>query len=466
MPEMPRITYHEPNQEFIFEHKADRTILDVSLANDIAHYHACDAKGRCTTCRVLVVAGHENLRPRTAAEGRVARRRNWPDEIRLACQTRLTGDVTVRRLVIDDVDAELIYPGCASPVAGYDGHEASLAVMFCDIGDFTGFAAGHLPYDLVHVVNRYYQAIGEAILWNHGYIDKYMGDGLMALFSLGERDARRCCRAAVHAGLQAMARMAELNRYTERHFGRRFDLRIGLHYGPVVVGNVGHPSKRQLTAIGDTVNIASRIEAQARELGMVFLASQEVVSQVRQEVLHGTPLRTRLRGQARVHRLVEIIGLSTADPVFVVQTTFARLMPQADHFAAVFYEHLFQADPSLRALFSRTDFVRQRRMLLNMIGVTVQGLDRLAGVAPTLTDLGRRHVGYGVRPEHYETASRAFLAALQACLGEDFTPDVRRAWAAVFGWMRDVMLGRTTVENPLRPAGFASNQPWTTDVHT
>jgi len=288
MPEMPRITYHEPNQEFIFEHKADRTILDVSLANDIAHYHACDAKGRCTTCRVLVVAGHENLRPRTAAEGRVARRRNWPDEIRLACQTRLTGDVTVRRLVIDDVDAELIYPGCASPVAGYDGHEASLAVMFCDIGDFTGFAAGHLPYDLVHVVNRYYHAIGEAILWNHGYIDKYMGDGLMALFSLGERDARRCCRAAVHAGLQAMARMAELNRYTERHFGRRFDLRIGLHYGPVVVGNVGHRSKRQLTAIGDTVNIASRIEAQARELGMAFLASQEVVSQVRQEVLHGS----------------------------------------------------------------------------------------------------------------------------------------------------------------------------------
>src|SRR3954451_6295623 len=63
-------------------------------------------------------------------------------------------------------------------------------------------------------------------------------------------------------------------------------------------------------------------------------------------------------------------------------------------------EHLFRLDPSLRALFTRTDFVRQRRMLLNMIGVTVRGLDRLDGVVPTLRDLGRRHVGYGVRPEH------------------------------------------------------------------
>jgi class 3 adenylate cyclase/hemoglobin-like flavoprotein len=455
---MPRITYHEPDREFICEHDAGGTILEVSLAHGIAHYHACDAKGRCTTCRVLVVAGHENLRHRTPAEGRVARQRRWPDEIRLACQARLTGDVVVRRLVVDDVDAELIYPGCASPEPGCDGHEASLAVMFCDIGDFTTFAAGHLPHDVVHLVNRYYQAIGEAILWNHGYIDKYMGDGIMALFSLGERDARRCCRAAIRAGLQAMARMAELNRYAERHFGRRFDLRIGLHYGPVVIGRVGHASKRQLTAIGDTVNVASRIEAQAKELRVSFLASQEVVSPVGQEVLvhGGTPLRTRLRGQARSHRLLEIVGLSTTDFVFVVQSTFAQLMPQADHFAAVFYEHLFRLDPSLRALFTRTDFVRQRRMLLNMIGVTVRGLDRLDGVVPTLRDLGRRHVGYGVRPEHYETASRALLSALENCLGGDFTPEVREAWAAVFTWMRDVMLGDAVAAGPIWPAGLAS----------
>src|SRR3954464_1801744 len=81
-------------------------------------------------------------------------------------------------------------------------------------------------------------------------------------------------------------------------------------------------------------------------------------------------------------------------------------------------EHLFRLDPSLRALFAKTDFVRQRRMLLNMIGVTVRGLDRLGGVVPTLRDLGQRHVGYGVRPQDYETASRALLSALKDCLDD------------------------------------------------
>jgi hemoglobin-like flavoprotein len=92
-------------------------------------------------------------------------------------------------------------------------------------------------------------------------------------------------------------------------------------------------------------------------------------------------------------------------------------------------------------MFATTDFVKQRRMLLNMIGATVQGLDCFAEVVPILRDLGERHVEYGVRPEHYDTASRALLLALESGLREDFTNDVRHAWETVLGWMRDAMLG-------------------------
>jgi class 3 adenylate cyclase/hemoglobin-like flavoprotein len=453
---VPKIIYQERYEEIVLDQEPGGTILEASLANGIAHYHACGGKGRCTTCRVLVVDGAPSLLPRTDAEIRLARSRNWPDEIRLACQAKLVGEVTVRRLVIDDVDAELIYSGTADLPSGHDGHEASLAVMFCDIGDFTTFAAAHLPYDVVHLLNRYYTVIGEAVLENHGYIDKYMGDGLMALFTLDASDARRCCRSAVRAGLQTISRMADLNRYAERHFGRQFRLRIGLHYGPLIVGDVGHRSKRQLTAMGDTVNVASRIETQAKELGTTFLASWEAVAPVRKEVIHSRPFRARLRGQTRSHALVEIIGLRRADAVFVVQSTFARVMPEADIFAQIFYQHLFRLDPSLCPMFAITDFVKQRRMLLNMIGVTVQGLDRFAEVVPMLRDLGERHAGYGVRPEHYETAGRALLLALESVLCEDFTKDVCQAWETVFGWMRDAMLGRDAGTGPVhrtvRPA--------------
>ena len=268
-----------------------------------------------------------------------------------------------------------------------------------------------------------------------------MGDGLMALFTLDADDARRCCRSAVRAGLQAASRMADLNRHSERHFGRRFRLRIGLHYGPLIVGDVGHRSRRQLTAMGDTVNVASRIEAHAKELGTTFLASWEAVAPVRKEVIHGRPVRARLRGQTRSHALVEITGLRGADAAFVVQATFARVMPEADLFARTFYQHLFRLDPSLCPMFATTDFVKQRRMLLNMLGVMVQGLNRLAKLTPMLRDLGERHVGYGVTPEHYETFRRALLLALESDLGKDFTEDVRHAWETVFGWLRNAMLG-------------------------
>ena len=110
---MPKIIYQEPHRDIVLDQEPGGTILEASLANGIAHYHACGGKGRCTTCRVLVVDGAASLLPRTDAELRLARGRNWPDEIRLACQARLAGEVTVRRLVIDDVDAELIYSGTA-----------------------------------------------------------------------------------------------------------------------------------------------------------------------------------------------------------------------------------------------------------------------------------------------------------------------------------------------------------------
>src|SRR3954466_729380 len=155
-----KIIYQESHGRIVLNQEPGGTILEASLANGIAHYHACGGKGRGTTCRGLGVDRAASLLPRTDAELRLARSRSWPDEIRLACQARLAGGVTVRRLVIDDVDAELIYPGAADLPPGHDGREASLAVMFCDIGDFTAFAAAHLPYDVAHLLNRSQPATG------------------------------------------------------------------------------------------------------------------------------------------------------------------------------------------------------------------------------------------------------------------------------------------------------------------
>jgi hemoglobin-like flavoprotein len=122
----------------------------------------------------------------------------------------------------------------------------------------------------------------------------------------------------------------------------------------------------------------------------------------------------------------------------LVQQTFASIAPIADDAAQLFYRRLFELDPSLRAMF-RGDMTEQRRKLMNMIGAAVKGLDRLEQLVPVVQDLGRKHVGYGVEDRHYDTVGAALLWTLEKGLGSAFTPDVKDAWATVYGLLASTM---------------------------
>jgi len=122
----------------------------------------------------------------------------------------------------------------------------------------------------------------------------------------------------------------------------------------------------------------------------------------------------------------------------LVQETFASIAPIADDAAALFYRRLFELDPSLRAMF-RGDMSEQRRKLMNMLGAAVRGLDRLEQLVPVVQDLGRKHAGYGVEDRHYDTVGAALLWTLEKGLGSGFTPEVKEAWAAVYGLLASTM---------------------------
>jgi hemoglobin-like flavoprotein len=121
-----------------------------------------------------------------------------------------------------------------------------------------------------------------------------------------------------------------------------------------------------------------------------------------------------------------------------VQTTFAKVAPIADEAAALFYGRLFELDPSLRPMFT-TDLKEQGRKLMRMIGMAVNGLDRLDELVPAVRQLGTRHAGYGVRDEHYDTVATALVWTLEQGLGPDFTPEVKEAWVAVYGVLATTM---------------------------
>lgn len=128
----------------------------------------------------------------------------------------------------------------------------------------------------------------------------------------------------------------------------------------------------------------------------------------------------------------------TPRQIDLVQDSFAQVKPIADAAADLFYARLFLLDPGLRGMF-KGDMKKQGQMLMSMIGAAVNGLRNLEALSPVVRQLGARHVGYGVKAEHYETVGAALLWTLDKGLKDQFTSEVRDAWASAYQLLADVM---------------------------
>ena len=128
----------------------------------------------------------------------------------------------------------------------------------------------------------------------------------------------------------------------------------------------------------------------------------------------------------------------TDTQIALVQKSFAVIAPIADDAAVLFYQRLFEIDPSLKSMF-KGDMAEQRRKLMQMLTAAVKGLQRLDRLVPVVEDLGRRHAGYGVTDQHYDTVGAALLWTLEKGLGRAFTPEVQEAWATVYGLLANTM---------------------------
>lgn len=124
----------------------------------------------------------------------------------------------------------------------------------------------------------------------------------------------------------------------------------------------------------------------------------------------------------------------------LITSTFAQVAPISEAAAELFYNRLFELDPTLRPMFT-SDLKEQGRKLMQMLAMIVAGLDRLDTLTPAVEDLGRRHVSYDVRAEHYPTVGSALLWTLEQGLGDSFTDEAREAWTAAFALLTTVMTG-------------------------
>jgi adenylate cyclase len=303
---MPRIEILPDGVEA--EASEQETILQALLRRSVPQAHVCGGKARCSTCRLLVLKGLENCSPRQAKEQRIAERLHFPPNIRLACQTHVSGPVQIRRLILDEEDLELSSLLVLEDHAATIGVEKGIFILFADIQGFTAFAEALMPYDVVHVLNRYFNHMGKVIRHYQGYINAYMGDGLMALFETADPAAG--ADQAILAGLDMLAEVEKLRPYLQDLYNRSFDIRIGLHYGQVVTGALGASGDRKETVIGDAVNVASRIESANKDAGTRFLISEVIYKLAPDKIKVGRCLEANLPGKSQVHNLYEVIGLS------------------------------------------------------------------------------------------------------------------------------------------------------------
>lgn len=278
------------------------TVLEASRFADIPHASVCGGRGRCSTCRVRVVRGLEALPAPSAGELRVLRRVGAPPNVRLACQLRPTGDVSVVPLLPPEASAH----DSLSAREGSAGQEHELAVLFADLRRFTQLAERRLPYDVVFILNRYFEAVGGAITRAGGIANQFTGDGVMALFGVTAGPAEGC-RQALAAADEIVRSLAELSRELADELKAPLRIGVGIHTGPAIVGRMGYGAGVYLTAVGDTVHVASRLEELTKEYDCQLVISEQVATRAGLDVspFPRRELQLRGRGELLAVRLID-----------------------------------------------------------------------------------------------------------------------------------------------------------------
>ena len=288
-----------------FDASPDDTILKAALKANIDYVHVCGGNARCSTCRVDIVKGLNNCLPRNKKEMQLSEQLGFPQNIRLACQTKIRGNITIKRPVVDDLDIKIISKQLGDEPGTKLGQEKDLAILFTDIVNYTQFAEDFPAYDVVHVLNRYYQSMNEIILQHQGVISDVAGDGILALFGV-TKESKNPVLDAINAVRAMNTALRQFNEYLNQIYNRSFGIRAGINFGKVIVGNFDTGMMKKISAIGDAVNVASRIETANKDFDTQLLISESAYEQIKGLVETQKTHRATLKGKSGEHKLYDI----------------------------------------------------------------------------------------------------------------------------------------------------------------
>ena len=269
------------------------TLLETLRANGVPHPSVCGGRGRCTTCRVLVRDGFDTLSAPEVTEANALHRIGFPEHVRLACQIRPSEPLSV---------APLLSPH-ATPADGRRpghllGREQLVTVLFVDLRGSTGLGEARLPFDTLFILNQFFAEMIRALRDTGGHYSNFTGDGLMALYGLSG-SAEDGCRRALRGAGEMLARLEALNETLKNDLREPLRIGIGIHTGEAIVGEMGPPDARTVSAIGDTVNTTARLEGLSKDLGKTIVVSEDTIRHGNIALPGVKPVQRTVRGRQK-----------------------------------------------------------------------------------------------------------------------------------------------------------------------
>ena len=270
------------------------SLLEASHKAGRYHESVCGGRGRCTTCRVRVTSSLGELPKPNKIEQSVINRLNLDQSLRLACQLRQETDIEINPLIklVNHDKQNLRF----SNQENLSGIEKETVIMFCDLRGFTRLSDGKMPFDVVFILNKYFKLVTDAVEENKGRIDKFIGDGVMAIFDKDTTISKNC-KNALKGAAMITTYLNELNDELSTDDIEPLRLGIGIHSGNAIIGKMGYGEASTDTAIGDTVNVASRLEQLTKDYSCQLMFSSIVAENAELDKTKLNSVKTKIRGK-------------------------------------------------------------------------------------------------------------------------------------------------------------------------
>lgn len=374
-----------------------------------------------------------------------------------------------------------------------DQVQLEMSVLFSDIRDFTALSESMTPEENFKFINSYLSRMEPAITEHNGFIDKYIGDAIMALFS-GEADN------AVKAGIAMLHRLTEYNQFRAHSGYAPLKIGIGINTGSLMLGTVGGQNRMDTTVISDAVNLASRVEGLTKNYGVSLLITEQTYELLKNQCNYAIRFidTVRVKGKSEFVKIYEVFDTDSPDikqaklatkkifeqglvlyhnrkiteaatlfaqcletcahdgiskiylhrcevlssrfQVSILEKTIELIKPNSGVFTDIFYDYIFSNFPINQSMFANTDMTKQKEKLWQSLEVIVEKIrnPKLADIF--LKGLGAAHVKYGVLPEHYSIIGEALIYAFKTNLGEDWTDEIEQSWIEAYNIIQSLML--------------------------